>query len=85
VANYVIKIQYTDTDEPVIVDLAGMDRNKAEDATAKLHYDLAEAKSINAPAVEVRTDVPGSKLVLEPARIRAIDLIEVDDPPPTAE
>ena len=79
-AKYVIKIQYIDSDEPVFVDLAGMDREKAEDVTANLHYDLAEAKSINAPAVEVRVDVPGSNLILEPARIRAIDLVEIDDP-----
>ena len=79
-ASYVIKIQYIDSDEPVIVDLAGMDRETAEDVTANLHYDLAEARSINAPVVEVRADVPGSNVVLEPGRIRTIDLVEIDDP-----
>ncbi|MGI8879379.1 MAG: hypothetical protein ACR2KJ_02490 [Jatrophihabitans sp.] len=75
-ADYVIKILLDDNDEPVLVELPGMELDAAEEITANLRWDVGEAKNVDAPAVEVRADLPGSDLVLDPRRVRSIVLEE---------
>ncbi len=74
---YVITIGYDDGAEPTKVELGEIERDRAEEIAANLRYDVAEAKNVDAPAVEVRADLPGSDLVLDPRRVLSIDLDQV--------
>lgn len=78
-SSYAIKIVFHDRDLPVFVDLPGVALHLAEQFTAQLRYDVAEAKSVNAPVVEeVQAAIPGIDLVLDPGRVISIDLEETD-------
>lgn len=77
--SYVIKIVFDDRDLPVFVDLPGVALQQAEDFTAQLRYDVAQARSVSAPVVEeMQASIPGIDLVLDPARVISIDLEEAD-------
>ena len=78
-AGYQIKIRYVDTPDPLNIPLPDLDRDQAEAAVEKLRYDIGEAKNVEAPAVELGMDLPGNTEVIDPRRVREVDLVDTGD------
>lgn len=75
-ADYAITIEFNDGTDAQIVALPGLDLEDAETFTAKVRYEMEEARAVNAPVVSIPADA-GPALTLEPDRIISIDLEEI--------
>ena len=74
-AAYSLKILLVDESEPLLVELAGFDRDRAEAFTADLRHEVEQAVAIDAPFVQVQLD-GAEDVTLDPRLIAELDLEE---------
>ncbi len=74
-AAYSLKILLVDESEPLLVELPGFDRDRAEAFTADLRHEVEQAVAIDAPFVQVQID-GADDVTLDPRLIAELDLAE---------
>jgi heme oxygenase (mycobilin-producing) len=77
VSDYLVDIEFNDDTEDQIIPLPGLDREQAERFAGELRYEVMQAREVEAPIAQV-TMPDGTDLTVEPLRIVAIDLREVE-------
>jgi hypothetical protein len=75
VTAYSLRISLTDQPDPLVVELPGFDRDRAELFTADLRHEVEQAVDIDAPFVQVQVD-GAADLTLDPETVAALDLQE---------
>ena len=74
-AAYSLKILLVDESEPLLVELPGFDRDRAEAFTADLRHEVEQAVAIDAPFVQVQID-GAEDVTLDPRLIGELDLAQ---------
>jgi hypothetical protein len=74
-AAYSLKILLVDEPEPMLVELPGFDRDRAEAFTADLRHEVEQAVAIDAPFVQVQID-GADDVTLDPRLIAELDLAQ---------
>lgn len=74
-ATYSLKISLVDESDPLMIPLAGFDRDRAELFAADLRHEVEEAVAIDAPFVQVQVGGTAD-VTLDPNTIGELDLEE---------
>jgi len=74
-AAYSLKILLVDESDPLLIELPGFDRDRAEAFTADLRHEVEQAVAIDAPFVQVQID-GAEDVTLDPRLIAELDLEE---------
>jgi hypothetical protein len=75
---YSLRILLVEESEPLLIELPGFDRDRAEAFTADLRHEVEEAVAIDAPFVQVQIE-GAEDVTLDPQRIAELDLEEDSD------
>lgn len=74
-ATYSLRISLVDESDPLMIPLAGFDRDRAELFAADLRHEVEEAVAIDAPFVQVQVGGTAD-VTLDPNTIGELDLEE---------
>ena len=74
-AAYSLKILLVDESDPLLIELPGFDRDRAEAFTADLRHEVEQAVAIDAPFVQVQID-GAEDVTLDPRLIAELDLAQ---------
>ena len=75
--DYVIRIEFNDEADDLVLQLPGLDLEEAERWPGELRYEVDQAREVEAPFAQITTP-DGSVLTLEPLRMVSIDLQEAE-------